>query len=159
MKMKSFKVPKGRLLKNVKQIWRAVKQIVRMVEDPELSRSYYPEEERKSKLKIYKDQFFWLLRYREVNSYYYMYGFNRKHGINPDDYLPYGVFRQIRNQRNLNPNGGIGYNYVCIARDKFVFTQFVSSLGFPTPKTLALCDRSSIMWLGQRSKVPLEMLL
>ncbi len=44
-------------------------------------------------------------------------------------------------------------------RDKFVFSQFVSSLSFPTPKNLAICDHESVTWLDEMRRAPLETLL
>ncbi len=145
-----------------KRLWmlthlpRAAKRISQLVNDPNLSRSYYPEEKRKHRIHIYMDLFLWALRYREVNSYYYFYGLDRKFGVDADDYLPYNLFRSIRDRRNQHRDGHLGFSYICLLRDKFVFSQFVSSLGFPTPKNLAFCTRSTITWLDNRREVPLE---
>ncbi len=137
----------------------AVKHIRRLVTDPNLSRSYYPAEQRKSKLAVSIDLLRWWLRYREVNPYYYFYGLDRKNGVDADDYLPYNRFRSIRDQRNQHPKSNVNYSYVCLLRDKFVFAQFVSSLGLPTPINLALCTRTSITWLDHRGEVPLDMVI
>ena len=156
--MRLLRVPKAALRKG-RQLLRDAKQIPRMITDPELSRSYYPSEIRKSKTRIFLDLLLWLLRYRDVNTYYYLYGFDRRYGADVKNYLPYRIFRNIRNSKNLHPTNGTDYNYVCLLRDKFVFFQFVSSLGFPTPKNLAICDRGSITWLDRIRTVPLEDLL
>lgn len=142
-----------------KQLLSDFKLLVQLILDPKLSQSYYPLEKRKSRLRILTDLVLWFFRYREVNFYYYVYGFDREHGFNVDDYLPYPIFYNIRNSKNFHPTAAAGYNYVCILRDKFIFSQFVSSLGFPTPKNLALCDRGSITWLGDMRTVPLNDLL
>ncbi len=155
--MKYFKVPEAVLRKG--KHFLHVKQIPRMVIDPKLSQSYYPSEQRKSKLRILTDLLLWLFRYRDVNFYYYVYGFDRRFGVNTDEYLPYRTFTRIRNQKNLHPKGDPGYNYVCILRDKFVFSQFVSSLDLPTITNLALCDRCSITWLDHMRTAPLATLL
>lgn len=141
------------------KLLRDLKQIVPMILDHKLSHSYYPSEQRKGKLHILMDLLLWLVRYREVNSYYYVYGLHRQNGVDINDYLPYRVFRKIRNTHNLHPKNAAGYNYVCILRDKFVFSQFVSSLGFPTPKNLAICNRSSITWVEQMRTGPIDTLL
>lgn len=156
--MQFLTAPKA-VLREGKQLFQDAKQIPRMVTDPKLARTYYPTERRKTKLRILIELLVWLLRYRDVNSYYYVYGFDRLHGVNMDEYLSYRSFRNIRNQRNLHPRGAAGYNYVCIMRDKFVFSQFVSSLGFPAIKNLAICNKESITWLDQMRTVPLETLL
>jgi hypothetical protein len=44
-------------------------------------------------------------------------------------------------------------------RDKFVFSQFVTSLGFPTPKNLAILDRDTVTWLDRQEQRPIDSLL
>ncbi len=156
--MKLVALPK-KVLRTWARLPRDMRSIYRMVNDPRLSRSYYPAEKRKSKLHIYTDLFLWRLRYREVNSYYYLYGLDRAHGVDMGEYLPYNLFRSIRDHRNQHPDGKLGYSYVCLLRDKFVFAQFASSLGCPTPRNLAFCTRSAITWLDQKREVSLESVL
>lgn len=129
-----------------------------LVIDPKLSQTYYPELERKSKLSIWWDNLLWLARHREVNRYYYVYGLDRKRGINSQEFLPYNEFRRIRDRRNLNPKG-TGYNYVCILRDKFMFSQVLTGLGFPAPKNIALLNSEQITWLADMRHRPLESLI
>jgi hypothetical protein len=127
--------------------------ISRLVTDPKLSRTYYPTIPRKSKLRILSDLLWWRWRHGETNAYYYVYGLDRR-DAKINSYLPYPQFRSIRDGKNLMP-GSKGYNYVCLLRDKFVFSQFVASLGFPTPKNLALCNANEVIWLTPRRTVPL----
>jgi hypothetical protein len=134
---------------------RDLKEISRLVTDPKLSQSYYPSEPRKSKSQIALDLLSWYLKSGDVNNYYYVYGFDRRR-INTEQYLPYPEFRTIRNQRNYHPNTRTGFNYVCILQDKFVFSQFLSSLGVPTPKSLALCNPETIVWLDSMRTDALE---
>ncbi len=153
-----LRVPKM-MLRMGKLLLRDVKQIAPMILDPNLSQSYYPSEKRKGRLRILLDLLVWLIQHREVNSYYYVYGFDRQYGVNTDNFLSYRVFRKTRESKNLHPKNGAGYNYVCILRDKFVFSQFVSSLGVPTPLNLAISNGRSITWLDQMRTVPLDALL
>jgi len=37
-------------------------------------------------------------------------------------------------------------------QDKFVFGQYVTALGFPTPVIQALCDTGGIAWTGNSEK-------
>ncbi len=139
--------------------WRqSGREILRLVVDPKLSRSYFPSEKRKSKLQIFVDLLVWFFRYGEVNTFYYVYGFDRESGVDFSHYMPYCNFRRIRDSQNLKSKGGHRYNYVCILRDKLVFSQFASSLNFPTPKTIATCDQESITWLDGLNTVPLSTL-
>ncbi len=156
--MRAFNAPK-QLLKKGKGMVSALRQLSRLINDPELSQSYYPSEERKSKARITADLLLWLLRYRNVDTLYYVHGFDRRHGVNKADYLPWRTFRKLQDAKNLHPKGSEGYNYICLLKDKFVFSQFVRSLGFPTPKNLAICNRESLTWLSDMRTLPLEALL
>jgi hypothetical protein len=156
--MKLLKAPK-KILKMGAHMLHDLNQIARMVANPALSQSYYPSEPRKSKAEVFIDLLVWWIRHREVNTYYYVYGLDRRHLANADQYLPYRTFRRIRNQRNQHPKGIKGWNYVCLLQDKFIFSQLLSSLGFPTPKNVALSDGHTITWLDSMQTVPLERLL
>ena len=130
------------------------RQIGNMVFNPKYARSYWPEEQRKSKARVFVELMWWLMRYGEINNYYYVYGLDRKQ-VRRDDFLPYSVFRRIRNKRNLR-TGGAPYNYVCVLRDKFLFAQLLTSLGISTPRAYALLDRDSVTWLGRDATEKLE---
>lgn len=128
-----------------------------LVSDPVQSRSYYPELPRKPKARILAELLWWWIRYREANQYYYLYGLDRA-GAKAETILPYRHFRAMRNTRNLRPAQtasyyGGAYNYVCLMRDKFLFSQLMGSLGFPVPKTFALLSSEGIHWIdsGRRS--------
>jgi len=101
------------------------------------------------------DNLLWFVKNGEVNRYYYVYGLDRKSDLDGLEVLPYQEFKRIRDQRNLKPNNE-GYNYVCILRDKFVFSQFLSSLGFSAPENIALINREQITWLRNMESVPLR---
>jgi hypothetical protein len=131
-----------------------IQRVSRLVNDPKLSKTYFPEAERKSKLQIWSDNLLWLMRHKEVNRYYYVYGLDRKHSETENEVLPYRTFRIIRDSTNLHPQGE-NFNYACLLRDKFIFGQLLSSLRFPTPKNLALLDKTSITWLHDMTTVPL----
>lgn len=131
--------------------------ILKLVNDPKLSRSYFPESPRKSKASILWDNFRWLAKYGEVNKYYFVYGLDRKNASDENEILSYKDFKRIRNSRNLHPNDQ-NYNYVCILRDKFVFSQFLTSIGFPTPENLALLSKDEVTWLSDMKSMPLASL-
>jgi hypothetical protein len=100
----------------------------------------------------------WFLKSGEVNRNYFVYGLDRKSSIDSLEVLPYAEFRKIRNYRNLHPNKE-GYNYVCILRDKFIFGQFLTSLGIPTAKNIALINRDQITWLSDMKQEPLAAII
>lgn len=126
-----------------------------LMADRDLSRSYYPEEPVKSKPRVLADLLWWLLRSGELNRYYYVYGLDRKAVGRNHELLPYRQFRRLRNRRNLR-TGRAPYNYVCLLRDKFVFSQFVNSLGIATPRGFALLDAERLTWLDTNETVSLD---
>lgn len=152
--MKLVELP-GMARRRVTRLWRDFKHIKRLTTDPEHSRSYYCSELRKCKMSRYLDLASWRLRFGEVNSFYYFYGLDRLHGADRDDYLPYNRFRSIRDRRNQPPKGSPSHNYVVLLRDKFVFAQFASSLGFPTPKSLGMIRGGFIRWFDRAREVPI----
>ncbi|HNP36518.1 MAG TPA: sugar-transfer associated ATP-grasp domain-containing protein [Woeseiaceae bacterium] len=134
-----------------------------LITDPMLSQSYYPEHERKSKLAVLVDLIGPWLRYGEVNTYYYLYGLDRL-DANKKDILPYSLFRTLRDSRNLRPTdlpaySGTSYNFICVLRDKFLFSTFAAGLGIPASKSLAICSRDSVFWIRTGQRMPLEQLL
>lgn len=135
---------------------RTTREILGLTFDPRLSRSYWPGQPRKSRLRIAGELIGWLIRTGEANNFYYAYGLDLK-SANRDDLMSYRRFQWLRNRCNLRLDGA-SYNYVCILRDKFVFGQFASSLGIPTPKNLALLDEQNVTWLDRNETAPLESL-
>jgi len=138
------------------RITRTTRDILGLAFDERLSRSYWPEAPRKSRPRIVVELIWWLIRTGEANNFYYAYGLDLK-SARRRDLMSYRRFQWMRNRCNLRVDGAT-YNYVCLLRDKFVFGQFASSLGIPTPKNLALLDRESITWLDRDEIVPLEAL-
>jgi hypothetical protein len=138
------------------RVTRTTREILGLVSDPDLSRSYWPEASRKSRPRILGELVWWLLRTGEANNFYYAYGLDLA-SAHRDDLMSYRRFQWLRNRCNLRVDGA-NYNYICMLRDKFVFGQFASSLGISTPKNLALLDRKNVTWLDRDDIVPLESL-
>lgn len=138
------------------RITRTTRDILGLAFDERLSRSYWPAASRKSRPRIFGELVWWLIRTGEANNFYYAYGLDLK-CVHRHDLMSYRRFQWLRNRCNLRVDGAT-YNYVCILRDKFVFGQFASSLGIPTPKNLALLDQKSVRWLDRDDTVPLESL-
>jgi len=107
------------------------------------------EGKRKSKIKILYEILFWALKYKEVCKYYFLYGLDIK-GKKPNNYVAYTEFRVLRNILNIRQRENIKtlytFNYLALARDKFVFYQYCKSLNIPYPKTIALVSKGKISW-------------
>lgn len=92
--------------------------------------SYYPEKTRKNELTRYLENFVHFLRYREVNEFYNLYGMDIK-DYNKQEYIDYRSFRIIRNKKNLKKDKE--FNYICLLRDKELFSIILEKYGINTP--------------------------
>lgn len=126
---------------------RYLRGIASLVFHPRFSRTYFPEQPRKGKVRVALELLRGLVRARDLNSYYYVYGLDRKDGVKTDDYLSYKEFRRIRDSRNKRPQGQPACDYRCLLRDKFIFSQLAGSLSIPCSVNLALCSGVSVSWL------------
>lgn len=143
------------LLRKAQSFAAQLSHAVRTISDPRLNQSYYPELPRKGRTRMLLDQLIWLVKSGEANEYYFCYGLDRKDAALAQ-YLPYKHFRRMRNDRNRK--NGTHFDYVCLLQDKFIFSQFLSSLKFPTPRNVALWDSRELTWLDTMEPVPLEQL-
>lgn len=106
-------------------------------------------ETRKSKVIIFHELFLWLIKYGAVNDKYYLYGCDRKNSEDQSSFLGYKQFKKLRNIKNLNPNveDKDGFNYVCILRDKILFSEVMTSYGLAVVKNIAVFNSNRIKWL------------
>lgn len=129
---------------------KAMRFLIKHVSRPE-TQTYYPDAPRKSRRRIAWENICWLLKHREINHFYYLYGFDRNDFSNPRDYFPEQAFCRIRDKANaFRTFGEHRARYICMLQDKFVFGIYMQSLGFPTPPLLGLCDAEKIDWLNPR---------
>lgn len=109
---------------------------------------------RKTKFQILLENLAWCFKYKEVCRYYFLYGLDLK-GRKPKDYVAYTEFRVLRNILNFRVRENLPtlytFNYLALARDKFVFYQYCKSLGMPYPQTIALVSKGEVSWYdGER---------
>ncbi len=136
-----------RRLRKIAFILTHIGEARRMAYDPALTKTYFADRELKSKPRIFLDLLWWLVRFGEVNAYYYYYGFDRKHGDRMEEYIDYPNFKRIRNTYNNRVAiGRHAASYECILKDKFVFSQVLKALGFPTPAVIAFCLGDRVHW-------------
>lgn len=142
---------------------RAIRQLL---DDPVLSRSYYPDAPRKGKICQLMDNLWWLFRYQEVNYEYHYYGMDRLNSPGAEAYLAKNEFRKTRDTANDEANTaatrgdsrGRNLNYRLVLGDKFVFAKYLKGLGIPTPGIIALGNNKSILWLESDRLLPIESL-
>lgn len=137
--------------------FRALKLLIKHKEFYSAS-SYFPEKKRKGNIQICFEQMVHILKYGEVNEYYFIYGFDAKTKEEMSKYISYIEFMNGRNKVNLNVSNK-PYNYLSILRDKFVFGQYLKSLGFNTPKNLYFISYGLIRDLNSGKHITYEQLL
>lgn len=109
--------------------------------------------EQKSKLQKLYENIVWCIKYKEACNFYYLYGLDKK-GHSPKDYIAYTEFRVLRNILNIRQRENLPtnytFNYLSLARDKFVFYQYCKSLGMPYPKTIGLVSKGHVSWYDEK---------
>lgn len=104
----------------------------------------------KSRLLIWIDLVWWGLKFGEINEFYFLYGFEHLSWSEQDKYLSYRALRRHRDWGNGSCRSeGVGLDYKCLIRDKFVFGQFAASLGFSVPVVLGIvADKRVVVFSG-----------
>lgn len=97
--------------------------------------SYYPEKERKPKSKRITENIQWLLKYKEVNRFYTLYGLDVVGAPEANKYKDYLGFMNERNavNRPTSPDSQCG-----VLRDKFLFWKYLQGTNVRTPEVFAL---------------------
>lgn len=115
-------------------------------------KSYYPECKLKSKFRIFYDQLVYIIKKGEINTNYFLFGFDRKDKNDFNNYVPWLIFTYYRNRRNQFVSNPIydPYNYVSLMRDKFVFHAFCKSVGINTPENIGLVNNNSLYLIEEK---------
>ncbi len=128
-------------------------EIRRFLADPSMTQTCYPEVERKSRSRIFRDLVLWAFRHDELNRYYFSYGLDRKCGIRYDQYVASreSISYVVRSNTNVRI-GTRNVDYRCLCMDKLLFGTYVAALGFPTPGIAAVYDGKRILWPGRAAE-------
>lgn len=91
--------------------------------------TYYPDMERKSMWEMWKENFVWLLKHKELNRFYTSYGLDIKEFRDPDDFIAHQEFCVMRDMGNQAQKHTITgrYNYIVLLRDKYAFSSYLAS--------------------------------
>jgi len=140
----------------IRRMYKGVSSFCELVSRPN-TKTFYPDEKRKSQARILWDNLAWVLKHREINHFYYLWGFDRASFDRPDRYLPEQAFCRMRDRANACRQFGTHRaRYICMLQDKFVFGQYLKALGFPTPAVVALCDREGVDWIASGKRLRWE---
>ena len=104
--------------------------------------SYYSNDVLKSKVQIFFEQLYFVLKFGQFEPFYFTYGFDRKKMTIKricDEYIiPYYKFQYKINYLNINNPRYEGLHKKLTGRvitgDKYYFNLFLNSLGIPTPQ-------------------------
>lgn len=101
-----------------------------------IENSYYPDLPHKNVFVRLCEMLGWMIKNRDFNKYYYLYGFDVKGSdIDESSYQNNSSFMRLRNRSNRI---GMDINQVPLLRDKFLFYKYVSSFGLPVPEVFAV---------------------
>lgn len=95
--------------------------------------SYYPEMNRKSKIRIFIELLFHIFRYGAIEWHYFSYGFDIKGYRKQEWYMDDAEFMWQNNMLNMIQSD---WDYTCLLRDKNLFAQLLTMWGYQTPCVL-----------------------
>jgi len=146
------------LLYGGKMVGRFIFPFLLLFDKGVIKKSYYPECDLKSKTRIFYEQLWYILKYGEMNIYYYRFGFDRKTKNDFKNYVPWLVFTNARNRRNQLPSNPTydPYNYICMLRDKFVFEAFCKRVGIKTPSNIGMINDGIFHVIDEPRIIPLN---
>lgn len=102
--------------------------------------SFYPEKEQKTKKQITKDFISHILKYGEIDETYFVLGIDVA-GVNYDDYISYNQYMLRRDKLNLTQP----VNYVCLLRNKSIFSALGAYWNFPVVHDVAKYNRGLLL--------------
>jgi hypothetical protein len=143
-----------RSVRVTRRVWSEVRKARRWLSDPMHRATHYPGEPRKGDLRIWVDHLAWIAQHRESHLFYFLHGLDRRGARNADS-LPYLGSLRIVGSHNFGETTRDHYNYVCVLRDKVLFTIYASAMGHPAVNNLAELRSNGITWLPTRRSAPL----
>lgn len=112
----------------------------RKVQSNARAESYFPEKERKPYIQRFAENWAYLFRYRSVNDFYLLYGFDTK-GADTGSYIDYNQFARSRSRKNRVGNAN---SQVVLLRDKFLFYGFMKSNNLAVPEVIAIVFQNKL---------------
>lgn len=114
------------------------------------SPSYFSELKQKTELSIYFDQLKYILKYGEINQFYYLYGLDISgRNFEKEGYIAYNKFMELRNKRNYKSTWN---SYVCLLRDKSLFAIIANNFKFPCSQNVGKLNSDGYVVLNNGEK-------
>ncbi len=104
------------------------------------AKSYFPEKEHKPYIQKLFENVVYLFKYRSVNDFYLLYGFDEK-GADMRTYIDYNQFARSRSRKNRVGNPG---SQVVLLRDKFLFYKYMKANDIAVPEVFAVVSRNKL---------------
>lgn len=115
--------------------------------------SYFPDKKRKPKLTIFLEQLWWVLKYGDINKYYFLWGGDCV-GSSRKGFVPWFKFSNARQCKNKLPKVPIydSYNQVGLLRDKFYFETILKRTGYYTPTNILMINEGKIYEINPKQR-------
>lgn len=111
--------------------------------------SYFPDAKQKSFSRILLDQIGEVVKFGDINKFYFPYGFDVKDYDDIKGYYHYTPFMRLRDKLNSsNPSALI------LLKDKFYFGMFTQYLGIDSPANVGVMDRNQTFDINLKRFVP-----
>lgn len=117
-------------------IIRAFRKVLNNAKAP----SYFPEREHKSYIQKLFENAVYLFKYRSVNDFYLLYGFDGK-DADTSDYIDYNQFARTRSRKN---RAGSLTSQIVLLRDKLLFYKFMKANQIAVPEVFAVVYQSKL---------------
>lgn len=112
---------------------------------------YFPEKKRKGKFCIFWDNLIQILKFGDINEYYFSYGFDVKTQEEMSRYLHYAEFFRIRNRKNYTQHG-----VTAVLRNKFLFGMFCDYLDVDSGNNIGILSDSKVFVNETKTKINLK---
>ena len=122
--------------------------------------TYYPNEQQKSKSKIFLDQMQTIMSRGGLEENYYIYGHDRKSVKDRGDYILEPEHVKMVLDANCHPFGknptwDKQFNYISLLRDKYVFALMMEGFGLPIPETMGVATAETFFCHKRKERMPL----
>ena len=105
--------------------------------------SYWPEKRHKTKIKMLWELLTWYMRYGEINTHYFLYGFDvADNDFDQSTYQDMRSFMKLRSKGNQNGNDN---SQVVLLRDKFLFNRYMQMNCLPVPSLVVVRINGAIL--------------
>lgn len=119
----------------------------------------HPNQPQKSRLKIFAENIAWALHFYHANEFYYLLGFDIKGNKQyRQKYINAIKCFELLNRKKKQLSKDYKL-YDIVIHDKFIAAQYMESLGFPTPKTIAQIANNCISFPKSGKQYPISILI